>query len=85
MASTVANFAATGNTSKETYLISRIICPNVPIGAEMLLNQYLTCCATCTCSFASQNQIFTGTCKDAGFSTSWTGSCCMDISVIITR
>jgi len=83
----MGNYALAGSTSKDACMNTKSTCPNVPMGGEMLLDQYLTCGADCVRSCTAQSQMLTGTCTDAGSGTACiacTGSCRMDMSVSIT-
>ncbi len=78
----VGNLAPAGSTSKSACVNTRsTTCSNVPMGAELLFDQYLTC-GGCTRSCAASNML-TGTCTDAGTGTACTpceGSCRMDMT-----
>jgi hypothetical protein len=81
----LGNFAPAGSTSKSACVNTRsTTCSNVPIGAELLFDQYLTCGA-CKRSCEASN-VLTGTCTDAGTGTACTsceGSCRMDMTFSI--
>ena len=84
---TVGNFAPAGSTTKDACLNTQSTCPNVPMGAEMLLDQYLTCGASCVRSCKAKEEMLTGTCTDAGTGTvckACSGTCRMDMTVTFT-
>jgi hypothetical protein len=78
----VGNYAPAGSTSKSACVNTRsTTCSNVPMGAELLFDQYLTC-GQCVRSCATNNML-TGTCTDAGTGTACTpceGNCRMDMT-----
>jgi hypothetical protein len=78
----LGNYAPEGSTGKSACVNTRsTTCSNVPIGAELLFDHYLTCGA-CT-RFCEPNNMLTGTCTDAGTGTTCTpceGDCRMDMT-----
>ena len=78
----LGNYAPAGSTSVSACVNTRSTCSNVPMGAEMLLDQYLTCGSACTRSCTAATQMLTGMCKDDGTGTlciDCTGTCRMDM------
>jgi hypothetical protein len=78
----LGNLAPASSSSKLACVNTRsTTCSNVPMGAELLFDQYLTCGA-CKRSCEANNML-TGTCTDAGTGTTCTpceGSCRMDMT-----
>ena len=64
----MGNYAPAGSTSKAACVNTRSsTCSNVPLGAELLLDQWLTCGA-CPKNCATVGQMLVGTCNAAGSS-----------------
>jgi len=84
----LGNYALGGSDNMDDCMNTMSMCPNVPLGAEMLLDQYLNCGTSCARSCTANTQMLTGTCIDAtGTGTvckACTGSCRMDLTVTIT-
>jgi hypothetical protein len=76
------NYAPEGSTKKSACVNTKSkTCSNVPMGAELLFDQYLTC-GECIRS-CDANNMLTGTCTDAGTGTTCTpcvGACRMDMT-----
>jgi hypothetical protein len=81
----LGNWAPPGSTSKEACVNTRSsTCSNVPIGAELLLDQWLTCGACPTKCTADGDQMLIGTCNAEGSSGTTceicAGDCRMDMT-----
>ena len=86
--SSLGNYAPAGSTTMDNCINTMSMCPNVPFGAEMLLDQYLNCGASCVRSCTANTEMLTGTCADTtGTGTvckACTGSFRMDMTVTTT-
>jgi hypothetical protein len=81
----LGNWAPPGSTSKEACVNTRSsTCSNVPIGAELLHDQWLTCGACPTKCTADGDQMLIGTCNDEGSSGTTCETCAGDCRMDMT-
>jgi hypothetical protein len=81
----LGNWAPPGSTSKEACVNTRSsTCSNMPIGAELLLDQWLTCGACPTTCTADGDQMLIGTCNAEGSSGTTCETCAGDCRMDMT-
>jgi hypothetical protein len=81
----LGNLAPIGSTSKEACVNTRSsTCSNLPIGAELLLDQWLTCGACLTKCTADGDQMLIGTCNAEGSSGTTCETCAGDCRIDMT-
>jgi hypothetical protein len=81
----LGNWAPPGSPSKEACVNTRSsTCSNVPIGAELLLDQWLTCGACPTKCTADGDQMLIGTCNAEGSSGTTCETCAGDCRMDMT-